>query len=105
MLPAFLAEAMCSSSVRDQVVASASGTSASMRKINKTKIRSYTVPAPPLEEQHRALRVIESVRQCLIAAQQQEERLKQLRSRLLGCVLDGSCELPETYDRFLTDAA
>ena len=101
LFPAFLSEVLCTTSVRAQVMGSASGTSASMRKINKSKVRDYEVPAPPLEVQNHVVETLEVIKACLGATGEEAKALSQLRLQVLGPLMLGEHRVPETYDRLL----
>ena len=52
---------MRSSSLRNQIEQSASGTSSSMKNISQDAIRHLLIPIPPIEEQHRIVSQIEEI--------------------------------------------
>jgi len=103
LLPEFAANALSSQGLRRQIEAAAVGTSGSMKKVNQTILRSLTVPCPPIDEQRRALRTLRAVEAAVEVQQSKVQDLRRLRSALLCALLSGEHEIPESYDRFLSE--
>lgn len=94
----YLEQALSSTRLREAITGSASGTSQSMRKINKAGFSRIEVPIPGIEEQNAyvaPLRQLARVRKeydSLLAG------LLTLRSNLIGVLLAGEHEIPDSYD-------
>lgn len=94
----YLEQALSSKRLREAITGSASGTSQSMRKINKAGFSRIEVPIPGIEEQDvyvAPLRQLARVREeydLLLG------RLLTLRSNLIGVLLAGEHEIPDSYD-------
>lgn len=94
----YLEQALSSTRLREAITGSASGTSQSMRKINKAGFSRIEVPIPGIEEQNAyvaPLRQLARVRKeydSLLAG------LLTLRSNLIGVLLAGEHEIPNSYD-------
>lgn len=94
----YLEQALSSTRLREAITGSASGTSQSMRKINKAGFSRIEVPIPGIEEQNAyvaPLRQLARVRReydSLLAG------LLTLRSNLIGVLLAGEHEIPDSYD-------
>lgn len=99
LVPAYLAEVLNCSEVRAAITASASGTSSSMRKINKTKVRGYSVPVAPRDEQERIVAFLDDARAVARAATEVRRRAESVRTALLADLLSGEHEIPASYDR------
>lgn len=97
----FLAEYLSSPTMRAKITASASGTSESMRKINKTTFASLPLPLPSLAEQETYLAPLRALRQARTAQEITQRRLVDLRANLLTALLSGEHEVPDTYDELL----
>lgn len=96
---AALVAALNSPSARDQLSASATGTSASMKNISQQNIGDVRVVWP-----ENAVLVGETDQQflsSLYAATDSVARLRTLRSNLLTALLSGEHEIPESYDELI----
>lgn len=98
----YLMDILSSDYGRSEIMARASGTSASMQKVSKARIATVPVPVPSLEEQSAYVAPIQSAQGALRAARAHAEALRALRSNLLTVLLSGEHEIPLSYDEFLT---
>lgn len=99
----YLAQVLSSAPLRAEITASASGTSQSMRKINKTNFKKIRVPLPALQRQAEYVAPLARAGDAYAAAVRHLDQLCDLRSRLLKVVLSGDHEIPESYDQLLAD--
>lgn len=97
----YLEQALSSTRLREAITGRASGTSQSMRKINKAGFSRIEVPIPGIEEQNAyvaPLRQLARVRKeydSLLAG------LLTLRSNLLSALLSGEHAIPDSYDELM----
>jgi len=77
------------------------GRGATQRNINRVIIRGFPINLPPLAEQERIVETMNRINDAITAATAALDRLRDLRSSLLTCLLSGQHEIPESYDRFL----
>jgi hypothetical protein len=101
VLPSYLEQALSSQQFRTQVTAAASGTSASMQKINRTNFSALTVPVPDLEAQRAYVEPLAAMGESLAALARSEAELLPLRSHMLTVLLSGEHEIPASYDELL----
>lgn len=95
--------ALNSPTARDQLSASATGTSASMKNISQSNIRDVLVSWPENPEE-----VAATDRQFLDTHRNASEgidHMRILRSNLLSALLSGEHEIPEAYDELLEGAS
>jgi hypothetical protein len=74
-------------------------------KLALFRIKDIQVPALPLDRQLACVAQYEALRDVALAAETEATSLRLLRSILLSILLSGEREIPESYDRFLDDAA
>lgn len=98
VLPSYVEHLMSSAEMRRAVTSTASGTSQSMRKINKRGIGLIQVVIPTLEEQSAYVDRCNTVRSVAESGQSHVDSLRILRSELLTALLSGSHAIPESYD-------
>lgn len=103
--PDYLEQILSSPTYRSRVAALATGTSSSMRKINKGNFSSLSIPLPTLDEQQEYVRPIG----CAVDAGRWVDstltRLRALRANLLTMLLSGEHEIPESYDELTEEAS
>jgi len=99
--PQYLVEILSSGYGRAELMARASGTSSSMKKISKARIKNILIPKPLPEDQERFVAPIMAAKQASDAARAHAEALRTLRSNLLTVLLSGEHEIPASYDQFL----
>jgi type I restriction enzyme S subunit len=103
--PAFLAEALNTARSRSQIMASASGTSGSMRKISRRVITSYEIPVPPLAEQDRVLNILNDAKNLVQAIEAVSMAAEQTRRSLITELLSGTRRIADSYDELLERAS
>lgn len=100
-LPEYLSHLLSSPEWRSRIVSTATGTSASMQKINKRGFGAVMVPVPSLDKQR------EYIARCDAAAESKRlladelDRLRSFRSTLLVALLCQDIEILESYDDLL----
>lgn len=97
----YLAQVLSSRSLRAAITAAASGTSMSMRKINKANFGRINVPLPSLEVQAEFAARLELTGAAEDAIAEQLQCLHRVRTNLLDALLSGEHEIPESYDALL----
>jgi type I restriction enzyme S subunit len=102
-IPAFVAHAFASAGMRRQIEAAAVGTSGSMKKVNQGILRSLRIPAPAIADQEAALGVLEKINAVIAAHVAAGADLERFRRALINSLLQGQHDIPDSYDRFLTD--
>lgn len=105
LVPAYAEHALAGSSVRNQIEESASGTSASMKNISQAKIRELRIALPETDEQLRIAAVLGTIVNAIQTGADRSMRSNRLRAGLLSVLVSGQHEIPESYDRFLDEAA
>lgn len=101
----YLGHVLSSPEWRARITSLATGTSASMQKINKKNFGTVKIPVPSLDEQ------ADYVTRCDVAAVvvrsllAEAEALRSARSALLAGLLARAIEIPESYDRLLEEVA
>jgi type I restriction enzyme S subunit len=104
--PDFFVHALATPSVRQQISLVATGTSASMKNISQKKIEALTVRASSdVTEQRKAAGSLDEVLARVRRIDERTAALLSLRPVLLGVLLSGTHEIPDSYDRFLNGAA
>ncbi|MBK9179963.1 MAG: restriction endonuclease subunit S [Acidimicrobiales bacterium] len=103
--PAYLAEALNTTRSRSQIMASASGTSGSMRKISRRVITAYEIPVPPIAEQDRVLNIIGDAKNLVQSAETALRAAEQTRRSLVADLLSGTHKIPDSYDELLERAS
>jgi type I restriction enzyme, S subunit len=79
----FLVEFLLSNAGRKQIMRLAAGTSASMKKINRTGLSSLQVPLPHLDIQHRLMQISSVCTQAQVAADARLRECQTLRKALI----------------------
>lgn len=97
----YLEHLLSSPTYRARVTGIASGTSQSMRKINKTNFSSLKISLPSLEFQEEYVSPLRDVAESRAQAEQTVQTLRDLRSNLLTALLSGEHEIPESYDELM----
>ena len=101
--PTYLFYLLSSEKTIEYSVANSAGTR--MPRISEKRLSEMPVVLPPLAEQERIASVISEVDTAIDAQRTQREELEKLRNGLLSVLLSGEHEIPESYDRFLEEAA
>ena len=101
--PDYLEQALASPLMRARVIATASGTSASMRKINKKGIATILLPLPGLEDQISYAETCLSIQSLHAALKRESQALSWIRSELLTGLLTGEVAVPDLYDSLLAE--
>lgn len=96
--PDFFEQVLASDTVRDRITATASGTSASMRKINRAGLRSVSIPLPTLVEQRDFAETCLSAARTAESLSEEVAAISQLRAQLLASLLSEEIEIPDSYD-------
>lgn len=97
----YLEQVLSSGRFRAAITSLASGTSQSMRKINKTNFSGLQIPLPTLEDQEAYVAPLAGLAQVIRANEHAVGVLRELRSNLLTALLSGEHEIPESYDELL----
>ncbi|MFJ5962043.1 restriction endonuclease subunit S domain-containing protein [Pseudarthrobacter oxydans] len=100
----FLEHALSGPEMRDRITSTASGTSPSMKKINRTGFRAVRIPAPSLEEQSSYVDRCRAAAAVVREAVTLVDALKSLRSELVTALLSGAHAIPSTYDELMSAA-
>lgn len=104
--PRYLAYALSARAARSAITAVASGTSASMKKLNHAKVRALVIPLPTSRKlQADIADEFDEARWNISCLQVELDQLDQLRSSLLEAVFSGVCKMPPEYDELLGAAA
>lgn len=101
----YLAQVLSSPTMRAAITASATGTSQSMQKINKTNFGALRIPVPDLETQGTYVEPIVAIGDALRLADSELADLRRLRTNLLTALLSGEHEIPESYDELMEVSA
>lgn len=101
----YLHEVLQSNESRRQLSQAATGTSASMKNISQASIRGLVVPLLAKAQQTRLVTIASSLRDTTLRAERLADSLAKSRSAALTALLARDVALPESYDRFLDDAA
>jgi len=103
--PRYLACALSTANARATLSGVASGTSGSMKKLNRSKLRAISIPLPSDRiEQGLIADRLEAVRLAIDSYQRDVAALRVLRARLAKASISGDHEIPDTYDQFLNRA-
>lgn len=100
-LPEYMEHALSSATIRARVTATATGTSASMRKINKRGLSAVSLPVPSLEDQRSYAGCCEALGTHHRSLLAEAERLRALRSTLLSDLLAQEIVAGEAVDQFI----
>lgn len=100
-LTRYLGHALASAEMRARITGAASGTSMSMRKINKRSLGELRLPL--IDEAQRAdyVTVCDGLASTLGLVERQVQLAKSLRSTLLSALLSQQIEIPESYNVLL----
>lgn len=101
----YLEQVLSSPQLRSAITASASGTSESMRKINKAGFARLRVPIPDRAQQDAYTGRLRVLGDLQLRQFQAIASLKDLRARVLSTLLSGEHEIPESYDELMEDAS
>jgi type I restriction enzyme, S subunit len=102
--PRYLAYALSWSGARRAIARAASGTSGSMKKLNRSKLRAVEIPLPEPAEQRAVAELIDAARVLTGQSAAATARLRSLRGAALTALLSGRHEIPQSYDRFVEHA-
>ena len=103
--PDFLVHALLSRVARAQIELGATGSTASMKNISQQTIRGIEIPLPPLVEQQQQSRLFAALDILGSRAEEGSYALKSVRAALLGDLLSGNHEIPDSYDALLESAS
>lgn len=101
----YLEQVLSSPQLRSMITASASGTSESMRKINKAGFARLRVPLPDRAQQDAYTGPLRGIADLELRQSEAIAGLKELRARLLPALLSGEHEIPESYDELMEVAS
>ena len=101
VVPEFLEHYLSNSESRSAITSMATGTSLSMRKINKTNIKTLQISLPSLGAQVDYAERCDASRIGLACSRENAESLRSLRTELLTSLLSGAHTIPESYDELL----
>lgn len=94
----FLEHFLSNAKSRSAITSMASGTSLSMRKINKAGIQKLPIDLPPMAAQIRYAELCNAGRISLVFIKEKSASLRKLRGEMLSSLLSGDHAIPETYD-------
>lgn len=103
ILPEYLLEVLLSDDFAQRSTAKSGRTK--MPKLNRGELFSIEIPLPPLNDQHRVVGILGSLREFRSALTGNHEALIDLRSALLAELLSGRHSLPDSYDALLERAS
>ena len=101
----YLEQALSSTRLREAITRSASGTSQSMRKINKAGFARIQVPIPGIEVQEEYVAPLRQLAGVRAEYDSHLARLRVLRSNMLAALLSGEHEIPNSYDELMEVAS
>ena len=101
----YLEQALSSTRLREAITRSASGTSQSMRKINKAGFARIQVPIPGIEVQGEYVAPLRQLAGVRAEYDSHLARLRVLRSNMLAALLSGEHEIPNSYDELMEVAS
>lgn len=101
----YLEQVLSSTQLRAAITSSASGTSESMRKINKSGFARLRVPLPDRAQQDAYTRPLRELGTFQFRQSEAVARLKDLRARVLAVLLSGEHEIPDSYDELMEVAS
>lgn len=102
--PDYLEQVLASPPIRERVMATASGTSASMRKINKRGLATVAIPLPDLATQMSYAEMCLSMGRTAADLLKEMAALRELRTNLLSDLLSCEVAIPAAYDSLLAGA-
>jgi restriction endonuclease S subunit len=70
--------------------------------LNQAIVGAISVPLPPIEKQREIGALVKNVDQLLAASKQRSEAVQQVRAVLLRSLFSDGHEIPQSYDRFLS---
>lgn len=91
-----------SAHVHSSAVALMTG-STGRQRVAAADVARIAVVIPPLHEQQRIVDTMTTLDSSVSAAESALDRLREFRSSMLTVLLSGEHEIPESYDRFLTE--
>lgn len=97
----YLEQALSSTRLREAITGRASGTSQSMRKINKAGFSRIEVPIPGIEEQNAYVAPLRQLARVRKEYDSLLSGLLTLRSNLLSALLSGEHAIPDSYDELM----
>jgi type I restriction enzyme S subunit len=100
--PRYLAYSLSSPGTRRTLMAVASGTSGSMKKLNQQKVRLVEVPFPDRELQVAAADRLDAAKKTVMALRRHLESGKGTRRALIASLLSGEQQIASDYDRYLS---
>ncbi|WP_300387064.1 restriction endonuclease subunit S [uncultured Nocardioides sp.] len=100
----YLGHALASSEMRARVTGAASGTSMSMRKINKRSLGELRLPLMDEAQRGDYTALCDALSLTLAQLDSQVRSARSLRSAVLSGLLSQQVEIPESYDVLLDDA-
>lgn len=98
---AYMEHALSSSTMRSRITATATGTSSSMRKINKRGFSAITLPLPTPEEQDAYTEVCEAQASVLATLRAEAQSLRAYRAALTSSLTTQVVSISPDYDAFL----
>ncbi len=101
----YLVQVLSSPQLRAAITASATGTSQSMRKINKAGFARLRIPVPDRAQQDAYTDPLRELGAVQLRQSEAIGGLKELRMRLLAALLSGEHEIPESYDELMEVAS
>jgi len=96
--PTFIAHALSTRRVREQIEANAVGTSGSMKKVNQSIIRELHVPLLSPQEQAAATDLLADYAGAVRASEQGLASVRALRNAIVAELMLGTHVIPGTYD-------
>jgi type I restriction enzyme S subunit len=96
--PRYLAYVLSVGEVRRAITAAASGTSASMKKLNHAKVRALRVPVPPREAQGELATLLDSLRDVVNCHNGEVLALRASKRAVLDAVFSGGHKMPDRDD-------
>lgn len=100
----YLGHALASSEMRARITGAASGTSMSMRKINKRNLGELRLPLIDEVARDDYTAICDALSSTLANLRGQADTATSLRAALLSALLSQQVEIPESYDAVLADA-
>src|SRR5262249_29986610 len=93
---------LASSLMRARITSKATGTSASMRKINKRTLSNVLIPLPAIDAQLAYSETCLLTTSAIITSRKELQALRTVRLNVLGQVLSGKTEIPPSYDAVIS---
>jgi type I restriction enzyme S subunit len=98
-VPKFIAEVLSSHIVRSSLSEMATGTSASMKNLSQGDLLNFSIPLPPINEQHEIVRHITGettkIDHLRAATEHSITLLKERRDALIAAIVTGEIDIPE----------